>query len=117
MNEVIKLIHGDGGKHTKILIEKLFYKHFNNNKTIRIMSNFMKEKEYVITRDLEDGRRIMVVGVLSQTTYQHRLKVVETLNTKGGEEILEFGAQKARKIAHDRQTGDCGRQSGCYIHI
>lgn len=31
MNEVIKLIHGDGGKHTKILIEKLFYKHFNNN--------------------------------------------------------------------------------------
>ena len=56
------------------------------------MSNFMKEKEYVITRDLEDGRRIMVVGVLSQTTYQHRLKVVETLNTKGGEEILEFGA-------------------------
>lgn len=31
MNEVIKLIHGDGGRHTKILIEKLFYKHFNNN--------------------------------------------------------------------------------------
>lgn len=31
MKEVIKLIHGDGGKHTKILIEKLFYKHFNNN--------------------------------------------------------------------------------------
>src|SRR5471030_1080065 len=31
MNEVIKLIHGDGGKYTKILIEKLFYKHFNNN--------------------------------------------------------------------------------------
>lgn len=31
MKEVIKLIHGDGGKHTKMLIEKLFYKHFNNN--------------------------------------------------------------------------------------
>jgi len=31
MNEVIKLIHGDGGQHTKILIEKLFYKYFNNN--------------------------------------------------------------------------------------
>ena len=31
MNEVIKLIHGDGGKHTKILIEQLFYKYFNNN--------------------------------------------------------------------------------------
>jgi hydrogenase expression/formation protein HypE len=31
MKEVIKLIHGDGGKHTKILIEKLFYEYFNNN--------------------------------------------------------------------------------------
>jgi hydrogenase expression/formation protein HypE len=31
VNEVIKLIHGDGGKHTKILIEKLFYKYFHNN--------------------------------------------------------------------------------------
>lgn len=31
MSEVIKLIHGDGGKYTKILIEQLFYKHFNNN--------------------------------------------------------------------------------------
>lgn len=31
MSEVIKLIHGDGGKHTKILIEQLFYKYFNNN--------------------------------------------------------------------------------------
>ncbi|AJG99954.1 hydrogenase expression/formation protein HypE [Clostridium beijerinckii] len=31
MNEMIKLIHGDGGKHTKILIEQLFYKYFNNN--------------------------------------------------------------------------------------
>lgn len=24
MNKMIKLIHGDGGKHTKILIEQLF---------------------------------------------------------------------------------------------
>ena len=31
MGEMIKLIHGDGGKHTKILIEQLFYKHFKNN--------------------------------------------------------------------------------------
>jgi hydrogenase expression/formation protein HypE len=31
MNEVIELIYGDGGQHTKILIEKLFYKYFNNN--------------------------------------------------------------------------------------
>lgn len=31
MSEVIKLIHGDGGKHTKMLIEELFYKNFNNN--------------------------------------------------------------------------------------
>ncbi|ABR35145.1 hydrogenase expression/formation protein HypE [Clostridium beijerinckii] len=31
MNKMIKLIHGDGGKHTKILIEQLFYKYFNNN--------------------------------------------------------------------------------------
>lgn len=31
MNKVIKLIHGDGGKYTKILIEKLFYKHFSNS--------------------------------------------------------------------------------------
>jgi hydrogenase expression/formation protein HypE len=30
MNEVIKLIHGDGGVHTQRLIEQLFYKHFNN---------------------------------------------------------------------------------------
>ena len=31
MSEMIKLIHGDGGKYTKMLIEQLFYKHFNNN--------------------------------------------------------------------------------------
>lgn len=31
MSEVINLIHGDGGKHTKTLIEELFYKYFNNN--------------------------------------------------------------------------------------
>lgn len=31
MNEEIKLIHGDGGKYTKTLIEQLFYKYFNNN--------------------------------------------------------------------------------------
>ena len=30
MNEVIKLIHGDGGKHTQMLIKQLFYKYFNN---------------------------------------------------------------------------------------
>lgn len=30
MNEVIKLSHGDGGKHTQILIQQLFYKYFNN---------------------------------------------------------------------------------------
>jgi hydrogenase expression/formation protein HypE len=30
MNEVIKLAHGDGGKHTQILIQQLFYKYFNN---------------------------------------------------------------------------------------
>lgn len=30
MNEVIKLAHGDGGKHTQILIKELFYKYFNN---------------------------------------------------------------------------------------
>lgn len=30
MNEVIKLTHGDGGKHTQILIQQLFYKYFNN---------------------------------------------------------------------------------------
>lgn len=31
MEDVIKLIHGDGGKHTQMLIKELFYKHFNNN--------------------------------------------------------------------------------------
>lgn len=31
MSDVIKLIHGDGGKHTKNLIEKFFYKYFNND--------------------------------------------------------------------------------------
>jgi len=30
MNEVIKLVHGDGGKYTQILIQQLFYKYFNN---------------------------------------------------------------------------------------
>ena len=30
MNQVIKLVHGDGGKHTQILIQQLFYKYFNN---------------------------------------------------------------------------------------
>lgn len=30
MDEVIKLVHGDGGKHTQILIQQLFYKYFNN---------------------------------------------------------------------------------------
>jgi len=30
MNEAIKLIHGDGGKHTQMLIKDLFYKYFNN---------------------------------------------------------------------------------------
>jgi hydrogenase expression/formation protein HypE len=30
MEEVIKLVHGDGGKQTKALIEQLFYKNFNN---------------------------------------------------------------------------------------
>jgi hydrogenase expression/formation protein HypE len=30
MDEVIKLAHGDGGKHTQILIQQLFYKYFNN---------------------------------------------------------------------------------------
>ena len=31
MNEVIKLVHGDGGKHTQILIQQLFHKYFSNN--------------------------------------------------------------------------------------
>jgi hydrogenase expression/formation protein HypE len=30
MDEVIKLAHGDGGKHTQLLIQQLFYKYFNN---------------------------------------------------------------------------------------
>lgn len=30
MSQVIKLVHGDGGKHTQILIQQLFYKYFNN---------------------------------------------------------------------------------------
>ena len=30
MNQVIKLVHGDGGKHTQILIQQLFYKYFSN---------------------------------------------------------------------------------------
>lgn len=30
MNEVIKLVHGHGGKHTNELIESIFYKYFNN---------------------------------------------------------------------------------------
>jgi hydrogenase expression/formation protein HypE len=30
MSESIKLAHGDGGKHTQILIQKLFYKYFQN---------------------------------------------------------------------------------------
>ena len=31
MNEVIQLVHGDGGKHTEELIQNLFYKYFNNS--------------------------------------------------------------------------------------
>lgn len=31
MNEVIQLVHGDGRKHTQELIQKLFYKYFNNS--------------------------------------------------------------------------------------
>lgn len=31
MNEVIKLVHGHGGKHTNELIEGIFYKYFNNS--------------------------------------------------------------------------------------
>ncbi|BCN31242.1 hydrogenase expression/formation protein HypE [Anaeromicropila herbilytica] len=30
MDEIIKLIHGDGGKHTSQLIEEIFYKNFQN---------------------------------------------------------------------------------------
>ncbi|MDF2819914.1 MAG: hypE [Clostridiales bacterium] len=30
MNEVIKMVHGDGGTHTQQLIHQLFYKYFNN---------------------------------------------------------------------------------------
>lgn len=31
MGEVIKLVHGDGGKYTGELIENMFYKHFDNS--------------------------------------------------------------------------------------
>lgn len=31
MNDIIKLVHGDGGKHTHDLIESIFYEHFRND--------------------------------------------------------------------------------------
>lgn len=30
MSQTIKLVHGDGGRHTQMLIQKLFYKYFDN---------------------------------------------------------------------------------------
>ncbi|MPL95471.1 Carbamoyl dehydratase HypE [bioreactor metagenome] len=35
MNNVIKLSHGDGGKHTEELIKNIFYKYFNNDLLVK----------------------------------------------------------------------------------
>jgi hydrogenase expression/formation protein HypE len=35
MSEVIKLAHGDGGRHTQKLIQQLFYKYFNNEQLLQ----------------------------------------------------------------------------------